>query len=277
MAELVKIRSDAHWYRRNPDGTAEPCHEVPKKDGKGMTPTTLRQARTMNLLPSVTTVLQVIPKDALVAWKVEQGILAALTLPRMEHEPLESFAHRIAMDAEETAKRAADFGTRVHRAIDDWLTTGEGVPESSDIHDAVASYQEWHTANVEEVYYLEQPFAVGSYGGQIDMICKLTDGPVAVVDFKTQGAKPGKSMVAWDTYPIQLRAYTDAAIQLYPDLIGLNIAKQLNVMISSTPGDSRVEVIEHTAHDYHRKLWVACLQLWMLLKEYYPGTETNNG
>lgn len=276
MSELVKIRSDAHWYRVNNGIDAEPCHEVPKADGKGMTPTTLRQARKMALVPSVTTVLQVIPKDALTAWKVEQGILAALTLPRMEHEPLESFAHRIALDAEETAKRAADFGTRVHRAIDDWLTTGEGVPESEDIAAAVKSYQDWHTSNVAEVYYLEQPFALPSYGGQIDMICKLTNGPVAVVDFKTQGAKPGKPMVAWESYPIQLRAYTDAAVQLWPELIGLNIAKQLNVMISSTPGDSRVEVVEHTDHDYHRKLWSACLQLWQLLKDYYPGKEQPN-
>ena len=85
---IVPRESASHWYF--PDGT--PIHEVPRADGKGTRPTSLRDARKLGLFPSVTNVLGVIAKPALDAWKQEQAILAALTLPRNEGEPLDEFA-----------------------------------------------------------------------------------------------------------------------------------------------------------------------------------------
>ena len=52
-----------HWYRR--DG--EPLHSVPSVKGDPR-PTTLRDARKLGLLPSVTNVLGVIAKPELTAW-----------------------------------------------------------------------------------------------------------------------------------------------------------------------------------------------------------------
>src|SRR5512136_668210 len=72
---------NAHWYRR--DG--EPLHSVPSAKGEPR-PTTLRDARKLGLLPSVTNVLGVINKPELVEWKMTQAVLAALTLPRLEGE-----------------------------------------------------------------------------------------------------------------------------------------------------------------------------------------------
>src|SRR5436190_23373532 len=45
---------------------------------------TLRDARKLGLLPSVTNILGVITKPELTAWLQEQAVLAALTLPRLE-------------------------------------------------------------------------------------------------------------------------------------------------------------------------------------------------
>ena len=51
-----------HWYKQ--DGS--PCYEVPYADPKkGMRSTTIRDARKLNLVPSVTTILQVMDKPGL--------------------------------------------------------------------------------------------------------------------------------------------------------------------------------------------------------------------
>ncbi len=68
---------NAHWYQR--DG--EPLHSVLSAKGEPR-PTTVRDARKLGLLPSVTNVLGVINKPELVEWKMTQAVLAALTLPR---------------------------------------------------------------------------------------------------------------------------------------------------------------------------------------------------
>jgi hypothetical protein len=82
---IVPRESSSHWYF--PDGT--PLHDVPRADGKGTRPTSLRDARKLGLFPSVTNVLGVIANPGLSAWKMEQAILSALT-PRLSpicHHP----------------------------------------------------------------------------------------------------------------------------------------------------------------------------------------------
>ena len=62
---LVHRESASHWYL--PDGT--PFHEVIRADGNGTRSTTLRDARKVNALPSVTNTLSVLAKPSLDAWK----------------------------------------------------------------------------------------------------------------------------------------------------------------------------------------------------------------
>ena len=79
----VRASESNHWYTR--DGL--PQYTVPSKKDGSPRATTLRDARTMNLVPSVTTVLNVAAKPALLAWLQQQVLLAALTLPRRPDEP----------------------------------------------------------------------------------------------------------------------------------------------------------------------------------------------
>jgi len=69
-------------------------YTVEAKKG-GQRNTTLRDARTMNLVPSVTTILNIAAKPALLAWMQQQVLYAALTLPRRPDEPISerAFAH----------------------------------------------------------------------------------------------------------------------------------------------------------------------------------------
>src|SRR5438309_9966409 len=104
---LIERQAPSHWYLR--DG--RPFHEIAKKDGSGNRPVTLADARKVLASPCVTNVLGVLAKRTLVAWKIEQGILSALTLPRQPGEDLGAFAHRAAPDMGERVEMAADFGS----------------------------------------------------------------------------------------------------------------------------------------------------------------------
>ena len=68
-----------HWYAK--DGT--PMYTVPAKSGEPRA-TTLRDAKKMGLLPSVTTIMKSAASPGLEAWKLNQMMLAALTLPRVD-------------------------------------------------------------------------------------------------------------------------------------------------------------------------------------------------
>ena len=83
MSALVKAEQSSHWYTQ--DG--KPFYEIENKSAPGtMRRVTLRDARKLNLVPSVTTITGVISKPQLEAWKIEQAILASLTLPRTPKE-----------------------------------------------------------------------------------------------------------------------------------------------------------------------------------------------
>ena len=79
-------------------------HSVPSAKGE-LRPTTLRDARKLGLLPSVTNVLGVINKPELVEWKMTQAVLAALTLPRKEGEVLDVFAKRVVEELNKARSR----------------------------------------------------------------------------------------------------------------------------------------------------------------------------
>ena len=102
-----------HWYLQ--DGS--PFFETKARDGH-MRPVTIKDARKVHAVPSVTTVLSIVAKPQLEAWKVRQGILAALTLPRIEGESEEQWLARVNADAKEEAKTAAEEGSRIHDALE---------------------------------------------------------------------------------------------------------------------------------------------------------------
>ena len=90
-ASAPRASESNHWYTM--DGA--PQYTVPsKKDGSPRN-TTLRDARTMNLVPSVTTILGVSAKPALINWLQQQVLMAALTLPKRTDELEKDYIDRI--------------------------------------------------------------------------------------------------------------------------------------------------------------------------------------
>ena len=209
-----------HWY----DKDGKPCYEVPYADpSKGMRPTTLGDAKKLGLLPSVTTIINEAAKPGLERWKVQQGILSAITLPRIDHEPLDSFAERAMADSKEQAKKAAERGTAIHAAIQVAYETDNIEPELSEfVMSAMAAIDNKYGM---KAWDCEKSFASPlGYGGKTDL-----SAHTVVLDVKSKEFADTEKKLAWDEHCIQLAAYRE----------GLGIPKAVcaNVFVSvNNPG-----------------------------------------
>lgn len=100
---------------------------------------TLRDARKGGWYPSPTTVLSVLAKPALEAWKIRNACQAVLTSPRREGEALDAFFDRVLMvdkEQEQESDRAKDLGKRIHAAIEAHC---KGEKFDTDLKEAVAA------------------------------------------------------------------------------------------------------------------------------------------
>lgn len=270
--KLVSRETASHWYL--PDGT--PFHHVARSDGNGLRPTTLRDARKVGALPSVTNALATLAKPALDAWKQEQAILAALTLPRRDGETLDAFAHRVVEDMTEQVAKASDLGSAIHAAIEAYLRTGE-LPEDEAVLRLFEPARRWLDEHVNEVVLAEKVTVNKSFGyaGCVDLVARLTaTGKFAVIDFKSQKVKrdsKNKPVAAfYETWPLQLIAYKKAleAEQSVPHQLD-DIA---SVVINSVePSPVQVKVWPREEHADYWTAFRHVLGLWSYVKGYDPS------
>ena len=87
------LSESGHWY----DHKGNAKYTLIGKNGKERN-TTLRDARKLILVPSVTGILGIAAKPGLVNWMIDQGISAALTLQRLEGESDYDFLNRVKLD-----------------------------------------------------------------------------------------------------------------------------------------------------------------------------------
>lgn len=245
---IVRASESQHWYTR----TGDPAYTVKNKEGH-QRPTTLRDARKLGLVPSVTTIIKCAASPGLEAWKLQQMMLAALTLPRAPEESEESFISRIQTDSKEQAKMAAERGSEVHAALESFFETrhvttkfAEAVLGTEGEIAKVFGDMEWST---------EKSFAMSGFGGKVDLHSK--DGQGVVIDFKTKEftSETMDKAQGFDEHLMQLAAYR----------VGLEIpqARCANVFVSVTqPG--LVVVREWTQEDLARgwKMFNSLLEFW---------------
>ncbi len=269
---LIQRESASHWYL--PDGT--PYHDVPRADGNGTRSVTLRDARKVNALPSVTNILSVLSKPGLDAWKQEQAIMAALTLPKRDDESLDAFARRVVTDMSEQVRSAADLGSAVHAAIEVYLQTGE-PPENPDILRLFEPVKLWIDEHIERIGLVEA-VAVHSefgYAGRIDLVAKLkSTGTWAVIDFKTQKMKPDKKGVFqaafYETWPLQLMAYFRALN--HAGECSRRLEDIASVVINSVePTPVQVKIWPRDEHEPFWQAFHCARELWCFTKGYRPA------
>jgi hypothetical protein len=248
-----------HWYRR--DGTS--AYTI---DGR---PTTLRDARKHNLLPSVTTVLGVVHKAALVNWKEEQVAKAAHKLDMVYYDEAEYVAAVLAK-ARQFPVDAANEGTRIHDACETFVRDGHCRDEY--LPHAQAAYAELRKLfpHVDD-WVVEQSFGHPlGFGGKCDLHSPST-GIIADYKSKDGDFSNGKRLGFDQNW--QLAAYQVGLNLIMTTFDGKSLrqghAPGAAIFISRThPGKvaSHVWSADEMAHGW--SVFAAALQLHKLLKGY---------
>jgi len=195
----VHASESQHWYTR----TGAPAYEIKGANGN-MRPATLRDARKLGLVPSVTTIIGSCAKPGLERWKLDQMLHSALTLPRLDGEAEAQWIDRVWTDSKETARKAAERGTTIHAGLQDYVSGGTVEPWLAPHVEGVtkAFADSWPSARW-DVWIPEQSFAHElGFGGKVDI-----NGNHQVVDFKTKEFGPDSDLKTWDEHAMQLAAY----------------------------------------------------------------------
>lgn len=183
-----------HWYTRE----GKTAYTTNGRD------TTLRDARKLGLVKSVTTILNVVSKAALTKWMVQQGIMAALTGTRMSGETDEAYIARILTESKQSAIDAANEGSRIHDACETYVRDGYCRDEYLPHAQAAAAELKKLFPDVND-WVVEKAFAHPlGFGGKCDLHSPSTG---IIVDYKTKDGdfSDGKKL-AWDQH-WQLAAY----------------------------------------------------------------------
>ena len=238
-----------HWYTQEGD----PKYTLIGANGKQRN-TTLRDAKKLSLVPSVTTILSMIAKPSLENWKINQALNSALTLERKEDESFDVFASRCKYDSKKVGMKAAERGTQIHDLIENgFLGTFTSEP-----YEAIKKYLDEHFPN--EEWIAEDSFCADSgYGGKIDLYSKSG----IFVDFKTKDNLEGKdpAKLVYDEHGMQLSAYAQGCGVDNPQRVSIFVDREDTGLISCHKWDDE-------SHAKHIAMFNSILTYWKLVKNY---------
>ena len=228
MIITEKVQENGHWYTKQ--GTT--AYTTIGKTGER--PTTLRDAKKLGLLPSVTTIIGVASKgEGLLRWMQEQAILAALTLPRLDGEEEGVWLSRVMKDSKATGREAAERGTAIHNIIQGYFEQMY-LPEKPAYLDAIDNAL--NNAFGSQPWLSEKSFGHPlGYGGKCDLMAKQINGQGTgfIVDFKTKTTDLDKVDVYFE-HELQLAAYRE----------GLNLPNARCAIVFVNGTTNQVKLIE---------------------------------
>jgi hypothetical protein len=231
MIVKEKVQENGHWYTK--EGT--PAYTTIGKTGERAT--TLRDARKLGLLPSVTTINGQLSKAGLDTWKQQQVLLAALTLPRVATESEQEWLSRVMQDSKATGREAAERGTKIHAIIEGYFEQMY-MPEKPAYLDKIdLALKE---AFGEQPWLAERSFGHPlGYGGKCDLMAKTG----FIVDFKTKDTSLEKVDVYFE-HEMQLAAYREG--------LGMPNARCAIVFVNGTSNEVKLIEVEQ---DQLQKGW----------------------
>ena len=249
------VAESGHWY----DQDGNPAYTIVGANGSERN-TTLRDARKLNLVPSVTTILGIAAKPALENWKVDQAILAATTLEQHNSETLDEFRSRIKWKSKQEGKKAAERGTQIHAQIE----KGFKGRSNNDAYCAVRDYLEIMFPG--ETWVAEESFTSHlGFGGKMD----LRSAAGVFVDFKTKDGltkDSDGSKLVYDEHGMQLSAYAAGANFINPERMSVFIDRKDPTIVCGY-------VWPQESHERHLEMFKQLLSYWKLVKKYNPNEE----
>lgn len=268
MSDEIKsalASESAHWY----DQQGAPVYEIMRKDGSGMRPTTLADARKLNLFPSVTKICNMAAKPGLEIWKATQLLEASLTLPIQQGETVDDYASRIVEDSKAQSQKAMDKGKSLHAAIEQYIRNMSGKvafcwdPEWEKHIEKLTSTLIQYGVYPYEGKPEHSFYHPSGYGGKVDW---HTDE--IVIDFKTKDkltevvkGKVKDKKLAWPEHVEQLAAYSRGLHHGFDKRL-------INVFIGVE--DCEIRIHEWTRQDYENgwAVFEALLKVWQIRNNY---------
>jgi len=279
---------DSHWY--TPEG--EPCYSIMGKTTGRPRPVDIRDARANGYLPSVTTILRTLHKEALVNWMIEQAVLACLTTPRKMikviepvtglikevTEELDAFIERVLhveKIQDEESQIARDKGNLVHDALEH-LFGGAATPLDKELAPWVMPAYQAVTALGGKVLSTEQILVGDGYAGRTDLVLAYDNGYFDIWDFKSTKKLPDPKKGAWPEHRLQLSAYAQALLETQFAIDAKLKAENIRTrnLYVSTVNEGQFVICEPTA-DWSDTYWggfVPLVQYWAWANKYKTAT-----
>lgn len=259
----------AHFYEETDNGV-EARHFVQMASRPDLRPTRITDVRKWwkegrEVVPSVTTILNVLDKAALVNWKVDQHLIQAYAWKDTD-DPFEDWLLRVKRSTEMELEKAPQAGTDVHKVLEDFVKGMEPPEELAELCENVWNAIMGATDLPQPLWDVEKRFTDNrGFGGCADLV-NIEREPW-VIDYKTKQTadkfKPGK--MAYPDHSRQLAAYREG--------LGIPNARCANVFICIETGE--VDFHEHTEEQLRNgwQVFNHALAIWQLTNDY-PMTET---
>lgn len=201
------------------------------------------------IIPSVTTILGVLDKPALVPWAANMAVDHVRDFLEVGKSYDELELSRMLLEARNAHRKkkteAADIGSHVHKWVERYINAQirkEDIPPAP-VNDIIREATERFVAWVEEhkVRFLASEQMVYSrrynYVGTFDFICTMQDKPgLFMGDLKTSNG-------IWHEYLLQTSAYRYARTEEFPDE---KYVGQLIVRVGKESGELEFAVIRDT-------------------------------
>jgi hypothetical protein len=170
--------------------------------------------------PSVTKILGIVgggKTNALVVWArraalklAESELVAELTQGRtITADVLGPILARADRQPDKIKDEAADIGSRIHQAIDDYIA-GKMPKLEPDTKPGFENFMSWLSQEGMEIIAGDTVVASTKYGygGRLDAIARSKSGGFIILDWKTSNAMR-------EEYPLQVSAYAQAFSETY--------------------------------------------------------------
>jgi hypothetical protein len=220
LVESSFASEQGHFYTKE----GKPAYEIIGANGKQRA-TTLRDAKKLGLLPSVTTITKMEAAPGLERWKIQQACLACMTLPRLEGESDDAFMARALTDSQEQAKKAASRGAYLHGLLEQCIQGSVTLAEEDSV--IVTPVLEWIRVNFGGYkLHAEHSFAHASgFGGKTDLLAEGDGGFGVLIDFKFKDGVDPAETKGYPEHITQLSAYANGT--------GFPEARCINLFIDS--------------------------------------------
>lgn len=245
-----------HFY--DVDGNS--AHTVLGANGK-MRNTTIRDARKLGLVPSVSTVKDVGLGYNLMAWMLNLLLDSAFKLPFNVTYSEKDWKADVMRHYNVNRSKAAERGTEIHDKLDQYFIDGTICEEDARFIKPVIATLEKEFPGVTWISEASFCDKERGYGGRVDLHSVTHN---IVLDFKTKDKADIKKVVQYDDHRMQLAAYQ----------VGLGLpstTRRFNLFVSvseETPGECHL--VECLEFDKFINLYYAYLNLWKVKNKYDP-------